>query len=378
MIGHIDHVGQNIVSGWASYSYNSPPAMVGLYVDHTLIQIIEANLPRPGLVEKGIHHTGNCGFRFILTQPLIAKHKYVIEVKLYVESKEIALSNSPFQFHSATYNHELIKSFQPNTFRKVLIVGLPKSGTSILTYSIADAVSNPEIHFEPQGINGLRDISCHHQICSRMNPSVTKCLFFSRTSTLINEISHFYDKRIWISRDPRDWLISCFLYTWYHEHKMPKEKFNLALNRLKSKEFTPNKVDFIELLRLANSLEHFITELNGTITNLAKLSKSEWHFLRYEDFVQNELTELEQYLGFTVSPQSQVPKNLARVVRSKTSGNWRNWFTKNDVDFLKPKLDEHLCALGYDPTDWRLNKFQQLDPEIGSKYMRNLYLGKLS
>lgn len=61
-------------------------------------------------------------------------------------------------------------------------------------------------------------------------------------------------------------------------------------------------------------------------------------FFTYEDMVGKNFDGLSQYLGFQTGEEAEVPTSTgkAKVVRKKAVGNWRHWFTEEDVELFKP------------------------------------------
>ena len=127
-----------------------------------------------------------------------------------------------------------------NNKYKVLIYGLPKSGTTILTYRIAEALgAKTQIIFEPKE---------RKEKVEKSKKIVTKCVYKKHNSLdLIPKIYDDYTKKIWIARDPRDIIISDFLYKWYKGHSPNKYYFDKALNKVKQKESNPLSVSFHSL-----------------------------------------------------------------------------------------------------------------------------------
>jgi hypothetical protein len=60
-----------------------------------------------------------------------------------------------------------------------------------------------------------------------------------------------------------------------------------------------------------------------------------------------------------------------RVIRSKSYGNWKDWFTPSDVDFFRPLVIEYMQMFGYHDT-WELNSNPYIDPSINSQYVMKL------
>ncbi|MEQ9618060.1 MAG: hypothetical protein RIG61_02675 [Deltaproteobacteria bacterium] len=274
---------------------------------------------------------------------------------------------------------------------KVLIYGIPKTGTTILTYKISSALGeSTQVIFEPK----VRDKSIE-----KPGNIVTKCLFgfdpsewYTTPETI--EDYYNYEKKIWITRDPRDVIISSFLYQWFKGHDPQKESFKNALEAVKMKEENPNSIPFSVLDRIkingmtlnTDELKNYHTKMNSDMFNLinkitryrfiSKILKRDWFIFKYEDLIDNKIEKLNEYLGFSIDDEADIPKKFGRVKRSKAYGNWRDWFTPEDVEFYKPLYHEYMQLVNYDTNDWRLNDNPVLSPELGSKYMEKLFYGE--
>jgi hypothetical protein len=262
---------------------------------------------------------------------------------------------------------------------KILIYGLPKSGTTKLTYVISKALDPPaDIIFEPKSRERERGIS----------PNVlAKCLFgldpdLYITPEKVNDFSD-YDKKIWLARDPRDIAISSFLYQWYRAHNPDEDTFKVALNKLKYKERNCKAVPFHELdiykedgsIRTIDELREYHLNIINAVAKFVGNLGSDWFTYKYEDMIKNNFRNLNNYLGFPVKADAKVPKIYARVSRSKNYGNWRYWFTNEDLDFYKELYSEYMGIVGYDNNDWLIHDNKTLPKEIGSGYMENLFFG---
>ena len=69
----------------------------------------------------------------------------------------------------------------------------------------------------------------------------------------------------------------------------------------------------------------------------------------------------------------EVPSKVERVVRTKSYGHWRDWFTEEDVEIYKPLFKDYIEMMGYDMNDWKLNKNPSLSPDLGSEYMQKIF-----
>ena len=101
---------------------------------------------------------------------------------------------------------------------------------------------------------------------------------------------------------------------------------------------------------------------------------SDWFLFTFEDMVANKFDALNNYLGFEVQADATVPSASvkAKVIRKKSTGDWRHWFTEEDVELFKPAFMPYLELIGYDPADWDPNPIPIIEPEYSSLYMKRL------
>ncbi|WP_237064722.1 sulfotransferase family 2 domain-containing protein [Microbulbifer guangxiensis] len=271
---------------------------------------------------------------------------------------------------------------------RVLIYGLAKSGTTILAARVQASL---EEHcgkkvansFEPAEIlrldgeveylkGGKRQRSVENE--------VVKTLFDSGipADEILKYQGHF-DKKIFITRDPRDRYISQVFYRWHAGHNPDKNKFRRTLDLLKLKESRPDSVPFVFLANQNPSafagLRKGLAESYEPVIDFLKGLSNDWHVVRYEDIVDGRINDLASYLGFPIRHNVGVSKALTRVVRSKSYGNWRRWLTEHDVAYLKPAFQKYLEFTGYDADDWELDTVRSLPEKEGSAYIEKLFSG---
>ena len=269
------------------------------------------------------------------------------------------------------------------TSRKILILGLGKSGTTILTARISKALKVNHLFLEPQSVLGQSDLSLHRHICSRKGKVVSKVLLYPQQPEQLKEIQALYDQVIWIVRDPRDQMISSFLYAWYAAHGVKEDQYHEALSLVRKKEKSPGEVSFRECMTTCFRLDsffnryHFVIEKIDAAFNISD-ADNKFLLIKYEDFIDHKLEELNDFLGFSIDPETQVYQLAKQVNRSQTYGNWRKWFTEEDVLWMQPLLSPILLRMGYDATDWKLESPDSLNPQYGSEYMERMFRYKRS
>ncbi len=364
--GRIDNVSRWFIRGWAFDKARPRQVIfVDIYINGSKKETVRANRMRKGLFDRKVHPTGKCGFACYIGD----KYTLQNEDKISVRVADTELDHSPMHVSPV----QIPLQEQAN---KTLIVGLGKSGTSKLTYMIAGGMaSEPEVFFEPKGALGLEDIKQHREITSKSSV-VHKSLYLHNKTIDFDIVSKLYDRKIWIVRDPRDRLISLLLYRWFRGHKPNPQKYKRTLALVKAKEAKPASVTLKELWEITIEKNTFKQKLEQDTKRLMTVLEnldSSWFIYPYREMVDGSVSDLEQYLGHKVEVENEVPDKFNRVVRSKAYGNWKDWFTAEDVLFFKPFLDPIIQKYNLGEANWSLHEKPQLDPEKGSVYMQKLF-----
>jgi hypothetical protein len=258
----------------------------------------------------------------------------------------------------------------------IVVAGLPKTGTTALFFSIKNALKDKKCKFlfEPS----------KYEFCQtdREIFILAKIIFwFGRKNADYDSWKEF-DKKILIVRDPRDRMVSNFLYGIRHSNFYDKkEKFNLLMDTLRKKEKDPESISLLDLYQLRTELSGFTFSKKSFFDLFRGHSecfmdfhrKNEDYFLiKYENFIDKNFSNLEKYLSFSISETSTVPLGLKRVERTKGYGDWKNWFTKDDVDFFKPLFKDYMEKYKYDFNDWLTNEDKKIEPEFCSLYVERI------
>lgn len=247
---------------------------------------------------------------------------------------------------------------------KILIVGAPKTGTTALFFNIKNSLpDNTDCLFEPtEFIPGQYN----------QNKSVLAKILLSAHCNYDSFIT--FDKKVFICRDPRDTLLSNLLYKigfHFKENNIDEDGLKSFYSVLKKKENKPPSVAFHELLNhFTGASDSIIKGFERSIEFLLKYTN---HFLlKYEDFCTGNIQELENYLEIRLSSNRNVDKEYSRVTRTKSFGNWRDWFTKDDIAYLTPIVDKYMKRFDYDTNDWKLNNNPVILSEHGTIYFNTI------
>jgi hypothetical protein len=257
---------------------------------------------------------------------------------------------------------------------KVLILGQAKSGTTILFHILRESLP--------------RETACVFEPDACLPPADTGGNALAKV--LIERTrgyDHYgpaacerFDKRIFLRRDPRDLLVSTFLYAAYDlPITTDFPKFAQFVGALRAKEQYPQRVSLLDLLALQGRLvgdsprwvsDDFFQNLRFAVRLSRRLGERLFH-IKYEDVVDRQFSALQDYLGLPIKPSTEVDPGYQRVARSKGYGDWRNWFLPEDVAYFRPLFAEYMQEFGYDD-DWGLPAEPAIPSDRASAYLIRL------
>ncbi|WP_428311547.1 hypothetical protein [Hydrocarboniphaga sp.] len=258
--------------------------------------------------------------------------------------------------------------------RGILILGAAKSGTTALFYAIQNTLIkrhglNAKGLFEP-----IEAEKVQAYLDSAVDPvPLIKVLlgpFIRKEMKLFDA----FEKKVIIYRDPRDNVISrlVFMLTRLIEPGQ-NDKIEAVLELLRGKERAPESISVAEIIRQVGRItgrEGLLASVRNNALLPAKMKRQDgdrYFMMSYEDFVESRFDALNRYLGFEVDPEFEVGGKHTHIVRTKSSGNWRDWFLQEDVDYFVKEVADDYALLGFDATQQPLAD-KTLDPKIGSEY----------
>ena len=261
---------------------------------------------------------------------------------------------------------------------KIFILGTGKSGTTALVYKVAGGLPNCKAFSGGKPgkyIGNYSNAVYKHTVEERKGKS-----FDLYRDHLKNE---HYDRKIWMARDPRDAAVSRMLYRWHRGIWGHKKQYQAHLDLILKKEQDPRSVSFHEICRYTGHngwprrLENVIEEEQnryGPMCDFVKGLGKDWFLFRYEEMVDQKFDALDDFLGFKVQNEAEVPIGTGKekVVRKKAYGDWRHWFVDEDVELFKPAFLPYMQVVGYDCEDWNLNPEPVIEPQFSSEYMQSL------
>ncbi len=253
--------------------------------------------------------------------------------------------------------------------RRIVIAGLPKTGTTALYFAVKSTLPFAASCFEPPDLQAALEPA-------RRLYFVKHLIRLNEPEPLVDLLQDF-DRRVLLVRDPRDRLISSQLYHLYHAAFVDDPARRAALLALlEAKERAPAQISFRQICQEIRALggTDFLTGLHVAAQQFDSFLQQwggQFHQVRYEDLVAGHLAPLNAYLGLPIAVTAGSSRPAQRVLRTGLAGDWRNWLTDSDIAQLRPALQPFLQRLGYGD-DWRLNRPDRLDPAFGSDYVRRL------
>ncbi|MPW28740.1 hypothetical protein F9L16_06945 [Agarivorans sp. B2Z047] len=247
---------------------------------------------------------------------------------------------------------------------KVAIIGMPKTGTTALYESIKNCLPvGTTTSFEPKNSNELQYVTNSQQ------PDALTKIMFGRLREVNFQVNEF-DKVIVIVRDPRDYLVSSLLYK-FDSPNLAKNraKYNAVLNLFERKQNDPKSISFSALFNSFGEEHSWDKHLDLYYNLSAFIESNSIHLLRYEDFAVGNLTCLSNYLGLKVVNERELTGWTSKIKRKGVSGDWKNWFTSDDL-YLKETFKPVMDKFGY--SDWTLPEKPVIEKEYSLDYIRKL------
>lgn len=253
----------------------------------------------------------------------------------------------------------------------ILIVGPGKSGTTALYYAIKQSA---EQHFARPfaGLFEPREVAA---LTAFAQPwCVVKMLQERLPPTELAKTAS-YEKRIAILRDPRDNLISRLTW-WCWSLLKPDDTAgrDTVMAMLERKQANPAAMSVRSMFDMIERLSGRPGAAKGArrvSVRAIELLDAPVPFLglRYEDFVTGRLGALSAYLGFDVSPSPVLGEEHRHLRRTGGHGDWKNWFTQEDIAYFVTPLREAYERLGYDPNE-AIPAGQHIAPDTASGFVQ--------
>ncbi len=253
---------------------------------------------------------------------------------------------------------------------KIVIFGQYKTGTTGVFYKIRNSLDGP-----------VRELfECNEYVSSAED---SRRWILAKTMLVYNGPIQYrtfmdFQKKLYIIRDPRDWAVSAALFLIQQEPSIyaDSKKMGVILDLLRRKETDPASSPLLEIFRriltLSNrhSFEETFRHISRQYRWLPEFERrlSGHHVVKYEDFVDGRIRALQDYLDIPLTGNSTVAKVHDHVIRTRSHGNWRQWFCEEDVAFFRPIFRSYMERHGYED-DWELDSDPSIPEEFCSQYV---------
>lgn len=263
--------------------------------------------------------------------------------------------------------------------QRILIVSLAKSGSSALFFSIKEKLSKEAVSFF--------DARTLNQAVFIESRDVLINVKFHRLGTRPFQDKHLdqFEKKIFLARDPRDILVSAFIYKsaymGFARDPILREEFLVALRK---KEEDPKSISLKQLYELRTKLKAQ-ARFRPSISEMMQKDqepeyyaeaiefmdrRKDFHIFKYEQYVDEDFEVINQYLGLKLENKPDLG-NMKHLARTKRYGNWRQWFTAEDVEYFRPIVKPYMDRFGYSD-EWELDKNPIIEPANCSEYFKKL------
>ena len=270
----------------------------------------------------------------------------------------------------------------------VLVLGRAKTGTTFIAKSIEATCPATPLRFvmEPkaeQEIQKAGDASTSATIIMKVLYD-DWCKQGDMLDRLASDaIAPHFKTRIAILRDPRDEVISRFMYrpfSWLLSGHTKVKNIDQWARVLEQRE-KDEAMTFFDVYDEYTSIFSGKNDPAYEIKAVAQLClayashlekhRQAYEILRYEDAVENNFSAIEKKLGWPVSKTSDLGK-FGHTKRSSTSKNWMKWFHESDLEKIRSLMEPACSALGYD--NWTIDDAvdRRIDPKHHSDYAKRL------
>ncbi|MBW3605297.1 MAG: hypothetical protein KY460_10375 [Actinobacteria bacterium] len=256
----------------------------------------------------------------------------------------------------------------------IMILGLAKTGSTGLYTNVkaALAASSHDYYclFEPTRADQLHNL---HRYAPEL-PVLTKVMIAREPDLQLRY--DLFDKRVTLLRDPRDMIVSFLLFRPFIRADIPWAQVEPFVEAIRDKERDPGSRSVHSLHLLADELGLASYRLERVVEFMewqeALIDRHDVFVVRYADFIAGRLDELSHYLGVTVPTGVDGSPWLDHILRSAGTGDWRHWFTDEDVTFYRPHATRYMKRFDYDD-DWQLADSPVIETATASAYIEGKY-----
>lgn len=234
---------------------------------------------------------------------------------------------------------------------KLAIVSLSRSGSTLMYYDLVSVLpSNCLSFFEPT-------FDFTEQMCNAQH-GLVKLIIDRMDSTVRTALADSTIRKILLTRDPRDRLISSLLFSL---HGNSEEKLMKQISILEEKVNNPTSISFLALAREIlglDSMDPIFDYIYTSTSNMEEAISTSNNSIqvRYEDYIvaPEQCLFSRLSLDYDHNAKENIPSRHNYGRRRGSRGDWQDWFTPEDVELLKPLLQDFIKTHGYE-SSWILS-----------------------
>lgn len=239
------------------------------------------------------------------------------------------------------------------------MVGLAKTGTTVISKALQNTVGVKNYHLEPD------EISFFEKLGRSGDDAVVKILYdqWKHRPRLFNAIVHDelgtkFERNIFITRDPRAEMVSRLNYLPYHyffDTDRPSGDADKWVNLFRRKEADPQSLSLGEMIDIIHEqfgqFSRHALQVGASVqrqyaNHLATIADERKTLVRYEDFVTGQLNGP---IGDLLSGSRELGQDLEKTRRSNGVDDWGAFILDRDREWIDAALGPAVRALGYDP-----------------------------
>ena len=251
-------------------------------------------------------------------------------------------------------NCSFVSLGKEDKLRRYLIVGLAKTGTTVISKTIQSSTGIKKYHLEPKCISSFEDLG-------KSKDDVIVKILFDHWATrphllnaiVSNELNTGFTANIFTTRDPRAEIISRLHYVafpYFSDQSRPENETERWLDLFRRKEMDAtfsvremilemNRQFGVDVIRGAAEMSGDYARYIDTVPPAQKT------IIRYEDFVSSNLDH--HPLAKLFSGDRSVGSELMRTRRTGGEDDWKAVVSDDDIDWLNEQVGPVLDALGY-------------------------------
>jgi len=257
--------------------------------------------------------------------------------------------------------------------KRILIVSLARCGSSAIYELVKKNLSKDcTSFFEP-----TYDIFINQVLpCLEQNNDTCAKVILRPYLAFEKRFEDKFNHVIGLVRDPRDNLISRLLFRMVSPAFVENGRvYEELLPLFEQKVENPDSISVCELFKRMEKTKLMEPMIENRVRQNLDLFMH-WHsnckictIYKYEEFIRGCFEKISFMIGST-----HFSTNFNEVVnpsirRSAKFGEWRQWFTQSDIEFLRPRFNKYMDVYGYED-DWALEENQSISHETSIDYIR--------